>query len=183
MIVTHELASIFAIGQRCVMLDREAKGMIALGDPRELREHSRDPRVAAFFNRRPAGQADQRMNSTNYWKLGAFVLGGIALAFAVLVWLGAGDWNRKTRTIVTYFDESVQGLEVGAALKFRGVPVGTVSVDHDRARPATREGDEPGLRGRAAAARARREGAGAARDGGVGDCRCASSSRRRASPA
>ncbi len=68
------------------------------------------------------------MNSTNYWKLGAFVLGGIALAFATLVWLGAGDWNRKTRTIVTYFDESVQGLELGAALKFRGVPVGTVSA-------------------------------------------------------
>lgn len=68
------------------------------------------------------------MNSANYWKLGAFVLGGIALAFAVLVWLGAGEWNRKTRTIVTYFDESVQGLEVGSALKFRGVPVGTVSA-------------------------------------------------------
>ena len=67
------------------------------------------------------------MNSTNYWKIGAFVLGGIALGFAVLVWLGAGDWNRKTRTIVTYFDESVQGLEVGAALKFRGVPIGTVT--------------------------------------------------------
>lgn len=67
------------------------------------------------------------MNSTNYWKLGAFVLGGIALAFAVLVWLGAGDWNRRTRTIVTYFDESVQGLETGSALKFRGVPVGSVS--------------------------------------------------------
>jgi paraquat-inducible protein B len=67
------------------------------------------------------------VNTTNYWKVGAFVLGGIALAFAVLVWLGAGDWNRKTRTIVTYFDESVQGLEVGAALKFRGVPIGTVT--------------------------------------------------------
>lgn len=68
------------------------------------------------------------MSSTNYWKLGAFVLGGIALAFAALVWLGAGDWNRKTRTIVTYFDESVQGLEVGSALKFRGVSVGTVAA-------------------------------------------------------
>ncbi|MGH9884543.1 MAG: MlaD family protein [bacterium] len=67
------------------------------------------------------------MNSTNYWKVGAFVLGGIVLAFGALVWLGAGDWNRKTRTIVTYFDESVQGLEVGAALKFRGVPIGSVT--------------------------------------------------------
>jgi paraquat-inducible protein B len=44
------------------------------------------------------------------------------------VWLGAGDWNRKTRTVVTYFDESVQGLEEGSALKFRGVAVGTVSA-------------------------------------------------------
>ena len=57
-IVTHELASIFAIGQRAVMLDREAKGMIALGDPRELRDHSANPTVAAFFNRKvPEGGA------------------------------------------------------------------------------------------------------------------------------
>ncbi len=57
-IVTHELASIFAIGQRAVMLDREAKGMIALGDPRELRDHSTNPTVAAFFNRKvPEGGA------------------------------------------------------------------------------------------------------------------------------
>jgi len=52
-IVTHELASIFAIGQRCVMLDREAKGMIAIGDPRELRDHSTNATVRAFFNRKP----------------------------------------------------------------------------------------------------------------------------------
>jgi paraquat-inducible protein B len=67
------------------------------------------------------------VNSTNYWKLGAFVLGGIVLAFIGLVWLGAADWNRRARTVVTYFDESVQGLEVGSAIKFRGVSVGTVS--------------------------------------------------------
>jgi phospholipid/cholesterol/gamma-HCH transport system ATP-binding protein len=59
-IVTHELASIFTIGQRCVMLDREAKGMIALGDPRELRDHAPDPRVTAFFNRKPNAEAEAR---------------------------------------------------------------------------------------------------------------------------
>jgi phospholipid/cholesterol/gamma-HCH transport system ATP-binding protein len=59
-VVTHELASIFTIGQRCVMLDREARGMIALGDPRELRDHSSDPRVAAFFNRKPSAEAEAR---------------------------------------------------------------------------------------------------------------------------
>ena len=68
------------------------------------------------------------MNQANYWKLGAFVMAGIGIAFATLVWLGAGDWNRATRTIVTYFDESVQGLEQGSALKFRGVAVGTVTA-------------------------------------------------------
>lgn len=67
------------------------------------------------------------MNQANYWKLGAFVMAGIGIAFATLVWLGAGDWNRATRTVVTYFDESVQGLEEGSALKFRGVAVGTVT--------------------------------------------------------
>lgn len=50
-VVTHELQSILAIGDRCIMLDREAKGMIAEGDPRALREHSEHPTVRAFFHR------------------------------------------------------------------------------------------------------------------------------------
>jgi phospholipid/cholesterol/gamma-HCH transport system ATP-binding protein len=52
-IVSHELASIFAIGQHCIMLDKTAGGIIARGNPVELRDHSDDPRVAAFFKRRP----------------------------------------------------------------------------------------------------------------------------------
>jgi phospholipid/cholesterol/gamma-HCH transport system ATP-binding protein len=52
-VVTHELASIFKIGRTCIMLDKEAKGIIARGDPRELRERSGDPRVRRFFNREP----------------------------------------------------------------------------------------------------------------------------------
>jgi phospholipid/cholesterol/gamma-HCH transport system ATP-binding protein len=35
------------------MLDKNAQGIIAEGDPHELKEHSRDPRVIAFFNRQP----------------------------------------------------------------------------------------------------------------------------------
>jgi phospholipid/cholesterol/gamma-HCH transport system ATP-binding protein len=50
-VVTHELQSILSIGDRCIMLDKEAKGMIAEGDPRELREHSQHPVVRAFFHR------------------------------------------------------------------------------------------------------------------------------------
>lgn len=50
-IVTHELASIFRVGTTCIMLDKEARGIIARGDPRELRDHSTDPKVHSFFNR------------------------------------------------------------------------------------------------------------------------------------
>ena len=49
-IVTHELESIFRVADRVVMLDKEAKTIIATGDPRELKT-SDDPRVRAFFNR------------------------------------------------------------------------------------------------------------------------------------
>ena len=51
-IVSHELASIFGIADRVVMLDRGVKGVIALGDPKELRDRSADPRVREFLNRR-----------------------------------------------------------------------------------------------------------------------------------
>lgn len=50
-IVSHELQSIFAIGRHCIMLDKGAGGIIARGNPVELRDHSQDPRVVAFFNR------------------------------------------------------------------------------------------------------------------------------------
>jgi hypothetical protein len=65
---------------------------------------------------------------TNYYKLGLFVLLGIALAITAVVTLGASNWNEESVSYVTYFDESVQGLEVGAPVKFRGVSVGRVSV-------------------------------------------------------
>jgi phospholipid/cholesterol/gamma-HCH transport system ATP-binding protein len=52
-VVTHDLESIFKIGQSCIMLDRESKSIIARGDPRVLRDTSTDPRVHSFFNRTP----------------------------------------------------------------------------------------------------------------------------------
>jgi phospholipid/cholesterol/gamma-HCH transport system ATP-binding protein len=54
-VVTHELASILAIADRCIMLDRhaypDAGGIIAEGDPRVLRDTSTHPVVRAFFRR------------------------------------------------------------------------------------------------------------------------------------
>ena len=56
-VVTHELASIFAIGNNSIFLDRETKTMIAYGNPRTLREKSEDPRVREFLTR---GQEKRR---------------------------------------------------------------------------------------------------------------------------
>jgi phospholipid/cholesterol/gamma-HCH transport system ATP-binding protein len=53
-IVTHELESIFGIAHRIIMLDKTKKGIIAEGNPLDLKEHSADPRVKAFFNRHVA---------------------------------------------------------------------------------------------------------------------------------
>lgn len=50
-VVTHELSSILAIADRCIMLDRAAGGIIAEGDPRRLRDESTVPTVRAFFRR------------------------------------------------------------------------------------------------------------------------------------
>ncbi|HEX4381772.1 MAG TPA: ATP-binding cassette domain-containing protein [Myxococcales bacterium] len=52
-IVTHELESIFKVAQSCIMLDRATRSIIARGDPRVLRDTSKDPRVLGFFNRIP----------------------------------------------------------------------------------------------------------------------------------
>jgi phospholipid/cholesterol/gamma-HCH transport system ATP-binding protein len=52
-IVSHELASIFGIADRVIMLDRAHQGIIAEGRPRELAERSRDPRVTEFLRFSP----------------------------------------------------------------------------------------------------------------------------------
>jgi phospholipid/cholesterol/gamma-HCH transport system ATP-binding protein len=50
-VVTHELASIFSIGNNSVFLDAETKTMIASGNPVKLLEESRDPKVHRFLTR------------------------------------------------------------------------------------------------------------------------------------
>jgi phospholipid/cholesterol/gamma-HCH transport system ATP-binding protein len=52
-IVTHELASIYSIADRVVMLGSSTKGIIAEGKPAELRDSAPDPWVRRFFNREP----------------------------------------------------------------------------------------------------------------------------------
>ena len=52
-IVTHELASIYSIADRIIMLDCQTRTVIAEGKPASLREHADDPWVRRFFNREP----------------------------------------------------------------------------------------------------------------------------------
>ena len=49
-IITHELPSIFAVADRVIMLEKEAKGIVAEGRPLDLKE-SEDAMVHSFFNR------------------------------------------------------------------------------------------------------------------------------------
>jgi phospholipid/cholesterol/gamma-HCH transport system ATP-binding protein len=50
-IVTHELPSIFAVADRLIMVDKDAKAVIAGGKPEELRDQSDNPVVWQFFHR------------------------------------------------------------------------------------------------------------------------------------
>jgi len=59
--------------------------------------------------------------------IGVFVVGALALALAGLVIFGSGKIFRRTEQFVAIFSGSVNGLSVGAPVKFRGVQVGSVT--------------------------------------------------------
>ncbi|MDD5561710.1 MAG: ATP-binding cassette domain-containing protein [Candidatus Omnitrophica bacterium] len=50
-VVTHELASIFAVGDNAILLDADTKTVIAQGAPKDLLANSKDPRVISFLTR------------------------------------------------------------------------------------------------------------------------------------
>jgi len=58
--------------------------------------------------------------------VGLFVTIGLTLAILVFIWLGMSRFLQKGRFYVTYFDESVQGLDVDSPVKYRGVFIGRV---------------------------------------------------------
>jgi phospholipid/cholesterol/gamma-HCH transport system substrate-binding protein len=63
----------------------------------------------------------------NHWKLGLFVVVSVLLGLGALLVLGARSMHDETINYTTFFDESVQGLDVGSPVKFRGVTIGNVS--------------------------------------------------------
>ncbi len=64
----------------------------------------------------------------NKLQVGIFVIVVSILAVAAVIWLGASRFFEDTQRVATYFGESVQGLEPGSAVKYRGVPAGRVQA-------------------------------------------------------
>jgi len=65
---------------------------------------------------------------TNYYKLGLFVVAGFVFAVLGATVFGIASMRKDTVKYHTYFNESVQGLDLGSAVKFRGVTIGHVSA-------------------------------------------------------
>ena len=63
---------------------------------------------------------------TNYFKLGLFIICSTVLLLSILVFFGLGALNKDKIMMESYFDESVQGLDIGSPLKFKGVKIGSV---------------------------------------------------------
>lgn len=66
------------------------------------------------------------MERFSYFKIGLFVICAVVIGVLGVVVLGVGTIFQKKSIVETYIDESVQGLDVGSPVKFRGVPVGSV---------------------------------------------------------
>ena len=62
--------------------------------------------------------------------IGLFMMGGVVLAITGVATLASASWFEEKSVFVSYFGESVNGLDVGAPVKFQGVPVGRVTNLH-----------------------------------------------------
>jgi paraquat-inducible protein B len=58
--------------------------------------------------------------------IGAFVVGALGLLVIAVIAFGSGQLFRKAREFVLYFDGTVNGLHIGAPVKFKGVEIGSV---------------------------------------------------------
>ncbi|MDQ8193838.1 MlaD family protein [Coraliomargarita sp. SDUM461004] len=67
-----------------------------------------------------------KRNSPNPKIIGAFVTVMLALIVAMVMYFGTANFLNRSTHFILFFDQSVNGLQVGSAVKFRGVPVGEV---------------------------------------------------------
>jgi phospholipid/cholesterol/gamma-HCH transport system substrate-binding protein len=62
----------------------------------------------------------------SHFIIGLFVTSGFLIGVIAVIWLGATKYLEKGKLYVTYFDESVEGIEAGSSVEYRGVEVGRV---------------------------------------------------------
>lgn len=63
----------------------------------------------------------------SHFRLGIFIVVAVAILVALIVSVGGGNALRPKVMVETYFDESVQGLDIGSKVRYRGVVIGAVS--------------------------------------------------------
>jgi paraquat-inducible protein B len=63
----------------------------------------------------------------NHSLIGAFILGGIAIVVICIALFGAGNFSTRRASFICFFEDSVNGLDTGAPVKFKGVTIGKVS--------------------------------------------------------
>ncbi len=136
-VVTHDLASIQAIGDNAVFLDSEAKTMTAYGAPESPAGRSaKSPgsRLSSRESRSPDDRGPGAMSKrvrAHPAAIGAFVAGAIVLAIAgTLVFGASGKLFGRKFPVVMFFDDSVNGLAVGAPVAYRGIRLGQVTQIH-----------------------------------------------------
>jgi paraquat-inducible protein B len=66
-------------------------------------------------------------NKKTKFAVGLFVLIGMIIGVVAVIWLGMSHYLRKGQYYNAYFDESVQGLDIGSKVKYRGVVIGEVT--------------------------------------------------------
>lgn len=67
------------------------------------------------------------MDNRLYYRIGLLSAGALLLLVGVMFYLGLAEMFEPRIPLTTFFRESVQGLAVGSAVKYKGVPIGTVS--------------------------------------------------------
>ena len=67
-------------------------------------------------------------SNPNYFRLGIFVLAAIGALLTIILIFGSGQFFKKSFVVETYVKQSVTGLDAGAAVRFRGVKIGQVTL-------------------------------------------------------
>ncbi|HSX84241.1 MAG TPA: MlaD family protein [Cellvibrio sp.] len=69
----------------------------------------------------------QKTKSSKSFIIGAFIVGAIVLVFFVLIFFSGGNLFSQKERVIMYFEGSVQGLQVGAPIKLKGVILGEIT--------------------------------------------------------